>query len=451
MPLKQALSVSQDTIMFPTLLKGTLSTTQVLKVRNRSKQDITIDASLQDGRYFALNVDGDNGKVSYQNVTVYRGDSIYLFVQFKGEVPPADNTRQHVDDHILIRNTYQQFSVYIHSWQQDILPLYKTTFNDLHLTADIPYHITDTITIQGTLTIDPGTVCYMHPNAVVKVYGDIEARGTLQQPIIFRPDRTDDIFTDVPYYYVCGLWGGIEVYDNVGTPQKHYYIDHTQIFSMNTAITIHSDKTSDLGQLELYNSVLHNGAYNGLIIENTDAIVNNCQISNCCGYCVEITGLGTHTFVHTTIADYYGYPYTNLRIFNREREYGPAFFVKNTNEPQELYIYNSVISGGYRPALAFEDTTKLNDYNGVINNSYILSSTLNYSWMHNNVYGFYEDLLFENVYYLGNHRDRYYDFHLDTLSKATNIGSSIYNLTPTDIEGLPWHDPVEPGCYRLKE
>lgn len=452
MPLTKALSVTQDTITFPMLLKGTLSTTQVLKIHNRGKEDITIDAiTLQDGRYFALNVDGDNGKTTYTNVTVQKKDSIYLFVQFKGNVSPAQEARQHIADHLLIKSQYQQLSVYIQSWEQDIVPLQKNTYNDLLLTAKTPYHIFDTIRVTGTLTIEPGTICYMHPNAVMRVAGDLQAKGTLQQPIIFRPDRTDNIFTDVPYYYVCGLWGGIEIEDSIGTPQKHYYIDHAQIFSMNTALTIRSDKTSELGQLELYNSVLHNGAYNGLIIENTDATINNCQISNCCGYCVYLKGPGKRTFVHTTVADYYGYPYTNLRIFNRDREYVPAFVVKNTSEPQELYIYNSIISGGYRPALVFEDTTNLNSYNGVINNNYILSPPLNYPWMHNNVYGYYEDLLFENVYYLGNHRDRYYDFHLDTLSKATNIGSAIYNLTPTDIEGLPWHDPVEPGCYRLKE
>ena len=82
---------------------------------------------------------------------------------------------------------------------------------DTHFTAERPYLIYDSLVISPniTLNIDPGVTFYMHDTAKVITYGTLLAKGTRENPIVFRGDRLDFILNDIlPYDRTPSQWGG---------------------------------------------------------------------------------------------------------------------------------------------------------------------------------------------------------------------------------------------------
>ena len=90
--------------------------------------------------------------------------------------------------------------------------------------------------------------------------------------------------------------------------------------------------------MTLKNSRIHNHSIYGLVLQNTDAEVVNCEISNCASYCVYLAG-GNHNFVHNTIAAYYGFPYTTLNLHtNMLAEDVAAVYINNLSKTRANFL-----------------------------------------------------------------------------------------------------------------
>jgi hypothetical protein len=297
----------------------------------------------------------------------------------------------------------------------------------------------------------------MHEGAGIYAYGSVQAKGSKDRPIIFRGDRTDKLFDSVPYRMASGQWNGIYlIHDKEIEQQPQYQMEYVDILSGSIGLYTYSEETNTTfcPKLTLKNSRIHNHSIYGLILQNVNADVVNCEISNCASYCVYLAG-GKHDFVHNTIAAYYGYPYTNLNIHsNIIPEDVAAVYVNDLSKNYAKTISsfsNCIITGGRKNNVVVA-TPLADEYKGQFVGNYLRADSLSELFAHNNVYAAEEDTaVFQNIYYKYKEY-HYYDFRLDSLSPARGIADSIIALdNPIDRVGNIRKPHPDAGCYEYVE
>lgn len=448
-----ALKFSHDTVLFDTVFTTMGSSTKQIMVYNPNKNAIQIDqVSMREGKYFKINLDGENNLDQLRDITVRGGDSLFLFIRTYID-PLNENSPVFIEDDIAFGVNGHVQKINLQAYGQDVEKIRipgDSLIMTLSLTSQKPYLLYDTLNV-GNLTIEAGTTIYMHTGAGVYVYGSMKAQGTKEKPIVFRGDRTDRLFDSVPYRMASGQWDGIYLLHAQGMMPPTYTLDYVDILSGSVGLYVYSESTGlILPKLTMKNSRIHNHSIYGLVVQNVDAEVVNCEISNCASYCVYLAG-GKHQFVHNTIAAYYGYPYTNLNIHqNIIPEDVAAVYINNLSKNNAKTISsftNCIITGGRKQSLMV--ATPLPDYyEGHFEGNYLRCDSLDEVFAKNNVYASDSDtMVFRNTYYLYE-KYHYYDFHLDSLSPARGIGDSIMALKyPTDIVGCPRKGKPDAGCY----
>jgi hypothetical protein len=448
-----ALKFSHDTVLFDTVFTTMGSSTKQIMVYNPNKNAIQIDqVSMREGKYFKINLDGENNLDQLRDITVRGGDSLFLFIRTYID-PLNENSPVFIEDDIAFGVNGHVQKINLQAYGQDVEKIRipgDSLIMTLSLTSQKPYLLYDTLNV-GNLTIEAGTTIYMHTGAGVYVYGSMKAQGTKEKPIVFRGDRTDRLFDSVPYRMASGQWDGIYLLHAQGMMPPTYTLDYVDILSGSVGLYVYSESTGlILPKLTMKNSRIHNHSIYGLVVQNVDAEVVNCEISNCASYCVYLAG-GKHQFVHNTIAAYYGYPYTNLNIHqNIIPEDVAAVYINNLSKNNAKTISsftNCIITGGRKQSLMV--ATPLPDYyEGRFEGNYLRCDSLDEVFAKNNVYASDSDtMVFRNTYYLYE-KYHYYDFHLDSLSPARGIGDSIMALKyPTDIVGCPRKGKPDAGCY----
>ncbi|MCM1034097.1 MAG: right-handed parallel beta-helix repeat-containing protein [Paludibacter sp.] len=451
---EEQISFDTDTLRFDTVFTSMTTVTLQMKVYNRTKQTVTIKSvSMENGQFFRINIDGETDLQRMRNISLPGGDSLFIFV--KAYIDPQDqNNPVLVEDAILFVVNNRVQTVRLEAYGQDVeIFRRKTICSDTTLTADKPYLVYDYLCIDTayTLTLQPGTTFYMHDNASLIVYGNLNAQGTLQQPIRFRGDRLDRIFTQVPYTAVAGKWNGIYLMqpDNTGE-NCTYIINHADIISGSVGIYCMASDNGNLPALQLTNSRIHNCAQYGLVLRNTHLTAVNNEISNCAQYCIYLAG-GDHTFIHNTIASYFRS--TDMQIQPVNREDMAAVYINNLSKNDartHTQFHNNIIAGIRSNNLVL--ATPLPDYYlGEFTYNYLQADTTHLAFFRHNVYATPDDTLFANTYY--SHTDyRYYDFHLDSVAPARNIADTAYaRLYPLDKEGNSRFSDQAPdaGCYEF--
>ena len=453
------LSFSQDTVLFDTVFTAMGTSTHRVMVYNPHKNAINIEqVSMQDGKYFHINLDGENDMEQLRDVIVRGEDSLFLFI--RAYIDPLDeNSPVLIEDKIAFRVNDQTQQITLQAYGQNIEKIQGDSglivFQNLTLTNRKPYVVYDTVAIAGDLNIEAGTTIYMHEGAGIYAYGSVQAKGTQEQPIIFRGDRTDKLFDSVPYRMASGQWNGIYlIHDKTIKLQPKYHMEYVDILSGSIGLYTYSEETNSTfcPKLTLKNSRIHNHSIYGLILQNVNADVVNCEISNCASYCVYLAG-GKHDFVHNTIAAYYGYPYTNLNIHsNIIPEDVAAVYINNLSKNMAKTISsfkNCIITGGRKNNVVVA-TPLADEYKGQFVGNYLRADSLSELFAHNNVYAAEEDTaVFQNIYYKYKEY-HYYDFRLDSLSPARGIADSIIALDyPTDRVGKTRKSHPDAGCYEF--
>ncbi len=450
------LSFSHDSVLFDTVFTEMGTSTKCVMVYNRNKNAIEIaQVQMQSGKYFHINLDGENAIEKLKNITLRGGDSLYLFV--RAHIDPLDkNSPVLVEDSIAFDVNGKIQHIRLQAYGQNVKKIRGENglmiLQNMTMTNEKPYLICDTVAVAGNLNVEAGTTIYMHTGAMIYAYGNVTAKGTKDAPIIFRGDRTDMLFDSVPYRMASGQWDGIYLIHDKSSLPTTYTLDYVDILSGNIGLYVYSEATGILPRLTLTNSRVHNHSVYGLVLQNVDATVANCEISNCASYCVYLAG-GKHNFVHNTIAAYYGYPYTDLNLHtNILPEDVAAVYINNLSKNMaktNSSFYNCIITGGRKNNLVV--ATPLPDYyEGRFEGNYLRSDSLDTTYSKNNVYASDSDsCVFKNIYYLYKEY-HYYDFHLDSLSPARGIGDSIAALSyPTDREGYRRKSKPDAGCYEF--
>ena len=454
------LQFSHDTVLFDTIFTTIGSSTNRVMVYNPNDNALCIEqVSMREGKYFHINLDGENNMEELRNITLRGGDSLFLFVRAYID-PQKENSPVLIEDEIAFGVNGKIQSIYLQAYGQNIKKIRNdkglVVYQNLTLTNEKPYLIYDTLAVAGNLTIQAVARIYMHAGALLYAYGNVSAQGTKEEPIIFRGDRTDMLFDSVPYRMASGQWNGIYLIHPSDYPTPAYTLNYVDILSGSIGLYSYSEKidTAHCPQLTLKNSRIHNHSIYGLVLQNVNAEVVNCEISNCASYCVYLAG-GKHDFVHNTIASYYGYPYTNLNIHqNIVADDVAAVYINNLSKNTAKTVSsfkNCIITGGRKNNVVVA-TPLAEYYEGEFEGNYLQCDSLDKIYAKNNVYASDSDsCVFKNIYYKYKEY-HYYDFHLDSLSPARGIGDSIAATAyPIDREEVQRKGKPDAGCYEYHE
>ena len=271
------LEFSHDTVLFDTVFTTMGSSTKLVMVYNPHKNALQIEqVKMRDGKYFQVNLDGENNMDQLQDITLRGGDSLFLFVRTHID-PLAENSPVLVEDDIAFHVNGNTQQITLQAYGQNIEKIQGDSglvvYQHLHLTNQKPYLIYDTVAVAGNLTIEAGATVYMHAGASMYIYGSMTANGTMEQPIIFRGDRTDRLFDSVPYRMASGLWDGIYLLHAKETMPHTYTLKHVDILSGTVGLYVYSEATGILlPKLTLKDSRIHNHSTYGVVLQNAGGI-----------------------------------------------------------------------------------------------------------------------------------------------------------------------------------
>ncbi|NDV47106.1 right-handed parallel beta-helix repeat-containing protein [Paludibacter sp. 221] len=427
-----SLSFSVDTLSFDTVFTTIGSATKRVMVYNNNNKALRIsNIGLKENTssVFKINVDGHNSPNNrFSNIEISAKDSMYIFVSVKVD-ELGINLPFFIEDELFFQLNGKTQNVVLETYGQDVIFLKGVVFEeDATLTGEKPYVIHDSliVALEKTLTLEAGCRLYFHQNAALRVSGNLIAEGTREKPIVMRGDRFDNINFDkpVPYNTVAGQWDGIYLTgDNTKHSLKHVHINsgYVGIYIRNSEEeTIPAPE--NMPEIEIVNCRIHNSLFYGLAIENANVTVVNSEISNSGSYLVYMNG-GTHTFVHTTIANYFNKGESSAQSkFRNSGE--PSFMIMGLDKtaPMKTTFLNSVITGSFDNELTI--ATRFPElYDGIFKNSYIRKKEPLETPQFDESIQWYkkDDIVFTSIEF-DMEKDKYYNFTPDSVSPLRNLG-----------------------------
>lgn len=443
------LAFSTDTISFDTLFTDRVSPSASLLVYNRNKNGLRInEVRLASGGTsgFSVIVDGQYG-TNMSNLEVRAKDSIFVVASVKLDRNGLDMPHL-VEDSLLFTlesGVVQKVMLVAHG--RDVTFIYSgnvaadTTITPGH------YVVYDSLCVNAgaTLTVEPGTTFYFHDKAFLKVDGTLNVKGDITSPVVFRGDRTDNLFDYLPYDRVPGKWGGV-----LFTPTSNgNVLEYCDIHSAEYGVKVESGDTTVL-RLSVFSSKIQN--FTGHALETYAARVNvaNSLIANAQGNCVKVVG-GDVSFTHCTIANFYVW---------KKRDVALALHNSLEGEPMPLYgatFRNCVITGTFEDELMgyfteFGDSIP-NAVNYYFENSLINTVETQDSCFVNIVFDNKETKPFAKEHFLKIDNKAFdYDFHLTENSTARGIASDAFvGDMPYDLDGMVRESgTLDAGCFVYK-
>lgn len=305
------LQFSEEQVTFDTVFTTLGSTIRTFTVHNTTGTDVTTDIRLASGSqsYYSINVDGESG-ISFNDVEIPAHDSIFVFV--KVTINPGNvNTPFLVTDSIEFITGNKKQDVDLVAYGQDanfivadsgpenlrykvVAGAHETTV----WTNDKPYVVFGWAVVDslGKLEIEPGTKIYFHYNSGLWVYryGQLEAVGTKEQPILFRSDRLDEWF-DSDFTQWSRIWIMEGNRDNI--------IDHAII--TNSFVGIQMEAFSDYtgNKTIISNTIVKNNQNSAIIARWADFDMTNCVVTNCGKSCLQLE-VGEWNVNNCTFANY---------------------------------------------------------------------------------------------------------------------------------------------------
>lgn len=434
------LHFSTDTLSFDTVFSTVGTTTAWLKIYNRGDQNIRLDAvSLESGGKsgFRINLDGVLD-VSFSNVEISAGDSMFLFVAL---TPNRQDSLfpKPVVDAVVFRSGTDRKQIVLQACSQDAVIWHgKRITSDTTLTAGLPFLIYDSLVVApgATLRIEKGVRLYFHSTAGVVVYGTLKAVGTVEAPIVFRGDRMDNVLPDLPYDFYPGQWNGICLKTN----SYNNELDGVCVRGAYWGVKADSSSLS-MSKLKITNSVIHNMVNNCLMGSHGVFFVANTQLTNSGGATVSLEG-GKSDFVHCTIANYEW-------LVDKE---GPALFLDDSynDDPLNVGFFNCIVYGNWSSEVLFNGNKKTPNGQQIVFNGCLVktleSGLIDFASASGCVYS--KEPMFLK---LGSVGEKYrYDFRIDSLSAARDVAIPVYATDyPMDRNGVSRLNDAGPdvGAY----
>lgn len=427
-----ALSFSADTISFDTIFTQKGSATQRLKVYNNSNNKLVISSiELNGTQNFAININGVKTD-ALQNVEILAKDSMTIFVQVYID-PSNQNTPFLVTDSIsFLTNTNRQ-QVILTAYGQDAYRISKKTINvDTVWQAEKPYLISDTLKVSAgkTLALQEGVKLFFAKGATLQVEGTLLANGTKQNPVVFRGDRQDKMFDNLPYDKVPGQWSGIRfLTGSTGNEMKYVVVK-------NATSGIQVDSSAiDTPILKMENSFVGNMSGNCIVAINTNIQLNNSVIYNSGTYCLQVRG-GSYEFNHCTFANYFSFSWIARST--------SSIMLSNYVLTDESYVEAPLAKADFNNCIVYGTWSNEVTFNNKYN-AQDVSATFNYNFLacllkiktSTIIEEHYQNVIFNQDPLFTIDADNYtYDFHLKSSSDARGTAdNSVAQLYPFDMDG----------------
>lgn len=430
------ISFSTDTLFFDTVFTSVGSATDVFKIINLNDQKLKLSSIRLAGGSaspFKLNI---NGKPGYEstNEIMNANDSMYVFVQVF--VKPDDRTQPFIlEDSIEVRYNGQSRWMQLRAFGQNAIFLKnKTIPADTVWNNLLPVVVSGFLRVEenATLKIEKGTSVYVHATAPVIVDGTLHAEGKDSSPVIFRGDRRDADYRDLPAAWP-GIYFTASSQDNLlqSVVLKNAYqgvIAEQMAANGNPKVTITRSRIENI-----YDA--------GILALNSSIRMDNSLIANC-GSNVSLLLGGDYSFVNCTVATF-GSFFINHKtpVFQAVDYYkdNDVVFTADLN----LDLINCIVWGdnGSVDNELFFDKKGSGVFNVVIDHSiYKAKDNIPYGQFMNSYLN--APPLFDSI----NTSKNYYDFRINNpQSPAIKSGKPVSFLY--DLDGKPRENPPDIGCY----
>ncbi len=340
------LDFSRDTVVFDTVFTTIGSTTQRLKIYNRSNESLRVDEiELMggDNSNYRINVDGVAGAI-HKDIIIEGQDSLWIFIEVTVD-PNGGSTPMVVEDSLRFRTNGTDQFVILAAWGQDAYFHYNDTTSGVWQN-DKPHVVYGFAGIDEgqTLTIPAGTDIYLHNNSLIYVFkGALHIEGTKTDPVTLQGDRLEAQYDDV-----SGQYYGI--YFQEALPST---IDHAVIKNGIAGVHLFSQDPGNSGYtLEMSNTTIQNcSRYGTFIYDGAKVKAENCLISD----------NGIHAFLLLRGGDF-NFNHCHLLSYGPGDNVGAAVGITNyfndTIGPiNEGTITNSVIYGNGNYEVAMDTST----------------------------------------------------------------------------------------------
>nr|WP_321354760.1 right-handed parallel beta-helix repeat-containing protein [uncultured Draconibacterium sp.] len=418
------LQFSADTVTFDTIFTTIGSTTRRFTVSNPYNEDVLVSRirlAGGDASNFRLNINGYESSELYE-ITLPAKDSIYIFVEVTID-PNGQNLPMVVQDSIEFTTNTNFQSIMLEAYGQDFKLIKSERLQTTTWTAEKPYLVYDYVYVDSTstLTIEPGTKIYFHKGAGMYVRGNVVADGTFESPIIFRADRLEPSYENIP-----DQWNGIVLYSG----SHNNVFNFATIKNANIGLQVGTIENEGYASVALTNSKIENMAYAGVFAMKSKIYAYNALISNCGFYAAALLVGGEYEFYHSTIANYWG-NYGQAVRTTPSLVVSNVLVVENSSGEQISYngdltkatFGNSIIYGNIGNELELGDNEE-NTFNYLFDHCIIQApdtlDTSNTDHFVNAMVGMEFDPRFVDPY-------DDYNFELDTLSAAKDLGTTRYS------------------------
>lgn len=298
------LEFSADTVAFDTVFTTLGSTTQQVRVYNRTGRDVLLSSvTLAGGRAsrFRLNVDGDTSMVA-RNIEIMAGDSIFIFIQ--ANIAPNDATAPFVIEDAIVFGNGQRLP--LSAWGRNAVYHKGVPGDGIYLLEcgnwdhSRPHIIFDTAVIytDSVLNLLAGDEVYMADRAALLVYGGgtLNVSGTAGQPVVFTSLRHDGWYSFLP-----GQWAALWF-----NPGSHGTLDNVVVEKATLGIIAADTVVRNAPMLTINNTEVRHMSYTGLLAQGARVEVDNMLVYQCGTAALLLRG-GDYRFRHTTVGGYWRY------------------------------------------------------------------------------------------------------------------------------------------------
>lgn len=432
------LNFSSDTVQFDTIFTNIGSTTKSFTVKNLNSKDIVIDEILLAkgaNSVFRMNVDGVQSN-SLNDIEISAGDSIFIFVEVT--INPSENSMVEQDSILFLSNGNSQ-DVDLVAFGQDVVLINGETLkNDTVWTSSKPFLVYNSVLVDENvrLQIEAGTQVHFHTNSCMLVKGTLQTNGTLESPVVFQGDRLEAAYDDI-----SGQWGAWITLDSGGiyllggihflTGSKYNEMTYTEVKNGIIGVRADSVVTAGVPTVKMENCIIQHMNVAGLYAAGAYVTAENSIFSDCGQYIVALLYGGNYDFKHCTFSNYYsGTRQTSSVAMNNYFTYDDASGQTILDARQFSATFsNSIIYGSLSEELMI-DGVEAAGFDYLFDHCLLKTGLETENEQH-----FADVIVNEDPLFL----DKYetYDYRLDTLSPALNVGKMEIALeVPLDYDGI---------------
>lgn len=425
------LEFSADTVVFDTVFTTIGSTTQRLRIFNKSSRNLRVDEiELMGGENspFRINVDGISG-TDFSDLEIEGNDSLWIFVEVTLD-PNGGNLPMVIEDSIRFRTNGTDQYVILAAWGQDAYFHYNDV-NSGVWPNDKPHVIYGFagVDVGETLIIPAGTDIFLHNNSLIYVFkGALHIEGTKNDPVTLQGDRLEAAYDDIP-----GQYYGI--YFEKALPST---INYAHIKNGISGVHLFGEDPGNSGYtLEMSNTTIQNcSRYGTFIFDGAKVKAENCLMSD----------HGIHAFLLLRGGDF-NFNHCHLLSYgfgdNVSAAVGITNYFNDTIGPiNEGTITNSVIYGN-------------SDYEVVMDTSTLGTLVFNFDYNLIKAEEPFTNSFYNNIVWNQDPGFRSVseaDYKWDAGSPLDNAGSNSYLITNpstalSDICGFPRSTVPDIGAY----